>query len=153
MFRIEVGHDHNVEPGNIVGAIANEAGIDAQHIGHISIFDTHSEVELPKGMPREIFEDLKKAWVCGQKLNITRVQSGSNSKPRQASKRPTKKASSGATRARSTETKTGSGKGSGNKKTKKTKLDHKELKKNKNKVRKNKKRANKDKGKPKRATD
>ena len=153
MFRIEVGHDHSVEPGNIVGAIANEAGIDAQHIGHISIFDTHSEVELPKGMPREIFEDLKKAWVCGQKLNITRVQSGSNSKPRQPSKRPTKKAGSGAPRPSTSEAKTKSGKGPGNKKAKKTKLDHKELKKNKNKVRKNKKRADKDKGKPKRSAD
>lgn len=73
LFRIEVGHDHQVEPRNIVGAIANEAGLDAQNIGRIDIQDNHSLVELPSGMPKPIFADLKKAWVCGQKLNISRV--------------------------------------------------------------------------------
>lgn len=73
LFRIEVGHNHEVEPRNIVGAIANEAGLDAQNIGRIDIQDDHSFVELPTGMPKPIFADLKKAWVCGQKLNITRV--------------------------------------------------------------------------------
>ncbi len=66
LFRIEVGHDHEVEPRNIVGAIANEAGLDAQNIGRIDIQDDHSLVELPIGMPKPIFADLKKAWVCGQ---------------------------------------------------------------------------------------
>jgi len=73
LFRIEVGHDHDVEPRNIVGAIANEAGLDAQNIGRIDIRDDHSIVELPTGMPKPIFADLKKAWVCGRKLNIVRV--------------------------------------------------------------------------------
>ena len=73
LFRIEVGHNHEVEPRNIVGAIANEAGLDAQNIGRIDIQDDHSLVELPTGMPKPIFADLKKAWVCGQKLNISRV--------------------------------------------------------------------------------
>ena len=73
LFRIEVGHNHEVELRNIVGAIANEAGLDAQNIGRIDIQDDHSFVELPTGMPKPIFADLKKAWVCGQKLNITRV--------------------------------------------------------------------------------
>ena len=73
LFRIEVGHNHEVEPRNIVGAIANEAGLDAQNIGRIDIQDDHSLVELPAGMPKPIFADLKKAWVCGQKLNISRV--------------------------------------------------------------------------------
>jgi ATP-dependent RNA helicase DeaD len=73
LFRIEVGHNHEVEPRNIVGAIANEAGLDAQNIGRIDIQDDHSLVELPAGMPKPIFADLKKAWVCGQKLNISRI--------------------------------------------------------------------------------
>ncbi len=72
-FRIEVGHQHEVKPGNIVGAIANEAGLDAKHIGHIDIHTDFSFVDLPTGMPKEVFEDLKKAWVCGQRLNISRL--------------------------------------------------------------------------------
>jgi ATP-dependent RNA helicase DeaD len=70
-FRIEVGRDHGVQPGNIVGAIANEAGLDSQHIGYIEINADHSLVDLPKGMPREIFRDLKKVWICGRQLDIS----------------------------------------------------------------------------------
>jgi ATP-dependent RNA helicase DeaD len=75
-FRIEVGHDHGVKPGNIVGAIANEAGLDGQHIGHIEISGQHTLVDLPAGMPKEIFNDLKKVWVCGQQLRISNFESG-----------------------------------------------------------------------------
>jgi ATP-dependent RNA helicase DeaD len=70
-YRIEVGHEHGVQPGNIVGAIANEAGIDAAHIGRIEIFDAHSTVELPEGMPSDVYHRLRKAWVCGQQLAIS----------------------------------------------------------------------------------
>ena len=69
-FRIEVGHDHDVKPGNIVGAIANEAGLDSKYIGHIKIYDDHSLVDLPEGMPDEVFKQLKGVWVAGQQLNI-----------------------------------------------------------------------------------
>ena len=71
-FRIEVGYRHSVKPGNIVGAIANEAGLDSQHIGHIDIHTEYSTVDLPLGMPREVFQDLRKTRVCGQRLNISR---------------------------------------------------------------------------------
>ena len=71
-FRIEVGHAHGVQPGNIVGAIANEAGLDSKNIGRVDIRDDHSLVDLPEGMPTEIFKHLKKVWVSGQQLRITR---------------------------------------------------------------------------------
>ena len=74
-FRIEVGHDHGVKPGNIVGAIANEAGLDGQHIGSIEIKDNYSLVDLPAGMPNDVFNDLKKVRVCGQPMHITRLGS------------------------------------------------------------------------------
>jgi ATP-dependent RNA helicase DeaD len=72
-YRIEVGHQHGVKPGNIVGAIANEAGLDGEHIGHISIEEDYSLVDLPVGMPRDIFMDLKKVRVCGRQIQITRL--------------------------------------------------------------------------------
>jgi len=72
-FRIEVGRVHGVKPGNIVGAIANEAGIDSQHMGRIVINDDHSLVDLPKGMPKDVFSHLKKVRVAGQQLRISRV--------------------------------------------------------------------------------
>ncbi len=75
-FRIEVGHEHGVKPGNIVGAIANEAGLDGEHIGQIDINDAYTLVDLPKGMPNEIFKDLAKTRVCGQALKITKFGKG-----------------------------------------------------------------------------
>jgi len=80
-FRLEVGHVHGVKPGNIVGAIANEAGLEGRYIGRVDIRDDHSFIDLPTGMPKEIFQTLKKTRVAGQPLRISRAASGS-SKPR-----------------------------------------------------------------------
>lgn len=74
-YRIEVGKEHGVRAGDIVGAIANEANIDSQFIGNIKLFDHFSTVELPAAIPNEIFQHLKKVYVRKQKLNIS-VDSG-----------------------------------------------------------------------------
>ncbi|MFI4849981.1 MAG: DEAD/DEAH box helicase [Gimesia chilikensis] len=74
-FKLQVGHNHGVKPGNIVGAIANEANLDSQYIGRINIFDEFSTVDLPEGMPRNIFRALKNVWVAGQQLRISRWES------------------------------------------------------------------------------
>jgi len=71
LYRIEVGNSHGVKPGNIVGAIANETGIDGDHIARIKIEENYSTVELPAGMPKELFQELKKVRVAGQQLNIS----------------------------------------------------------------------------------
>ncbi|MDH3923882.1 MAG: DEAD/DEAH box helicase [Xanthomonadales bacterium] len=73
-FRVEVGHQHNIKPGNIVGAIANEAGLAGKYIGHIDIHATHSFVDLPKDMPDDVFQDLRNLRVRGQRMNISLVK-------------------------------------------------------------------------------
>ena len=70
-YRIEVGRNHQVRPGDIVGAIANEAGIDGQLIGRIKLFEDYSTVDLPAGMPKAIFRQLRKTWVRNQQLRIS----------------------------------------------------------------------------------
>lgn len=75
LFRIDVGKIHGVKPGNIVGAIANEAGLQSKQITGLKIHDDHSTVRLPKGMPKEVMSDLTKAWVCGRQLKITLIGS------------------------------------------------------------------------------
>ncbi len=72
-YRLEVGSKHEVKAGNIVGAIANEAGLDSSYIRRVTIYDTYSTVDLPSGMPKDVFRDLKKTWVVGRQLNITRL--------------------------------------------------------------------------------
>jgi ATP-dependent RNA helicase DeaD len=81
-FRIEVGSVHGVKPGNIVGAIANEAGIEGVHIGRVDIREDHSYVDLPEGMPKEIFRELQKVRIAGRELRISRVSEKPPKPPR-----------------------------------------------------------------------
>jgi len=74
-FRLDVGETHGVKPGNIVGAIANEIGLESEFIGRVQILDDYSTVDLPSGMPKAIFSDLKKIQVCGQRLNASLMDS------------------------------------------------------------------------------
>ncbi|WP_216900254.1 DEAD/DEAH box helicase [Synechococcus sp. CCY 9618] len=74
-FRIEVGWRDRVKPGNIVGAIANESGLTGRSIGKIRIFDAHSTVDLPKGMPDDVFADLRRLRVMNKELQISRLGS------------------------------------------------------------------------------
>ncbi|WP_374089277.1 DEAD/DEAH box helicase [Methylomicrobium lacus] len=87
-YRIEVGHRHGVKPGNIVGAIANETGLDGEHIARIKIEDDYSTVELPSGMPKELFQELKNVRVAGQRLNISKL--GDSTKPSAEAKKVAK---------------------------------------------------------------
>ena len=70
-YRVEVGDIHGVKASNIVGAIANEAGLDGKHIGRVVIRSDHSFVDLPEGMPKEVFRTLQKVRVGGQQLQIS----------------------------------------------------------------------------------
>ena len=72
-YRVEVGRAHGVEVKNIVGAIANEAGIDNKDIGRISLQNDFSMVDLPRGMPKDLFQQLRKVWVCNKQLELSLV--------------------------------------------------------------------------------
>jgi ATP-dependent RNA helicase DeaD len=83
-FRIEVGSVHGIKPGHIVGAIANEAGIEGVHIGRVDIREEHSFVDLPEGMPKQIFKLLQKVRVAGRELKISKI----DEKPPKAARNP-----------------------------------------------------------------
>jgi ATP-dependent RNA helicase DeaD len=69
-YRIDVGRDHGVEVRDIVGAIANEAGIESRFIGRIGLYEESSTVELPAGMPAEAANALKRTRIRGVPINI-----------------------------------------------------------------------------------
>ena len=69
-YRIEVGNTHGVRTGNIVGAIANESGIDVARIGRIRIRDNFSLVDLPSDLPHDTLKLLERVRVAGQALAI-----------------------------------------------------------------------------------
>lgn len=75
-YRIEVGRNHEARPGDIVGAIANEAGISSANIGHIKLHDEFSTVDLPKGLSGDVLSQLKKVRVRNRPLEISVDQGG-----------------------------------------------------------------------------
>ncbi len=82
LYRLEVGEKHGAKVGEIVGAVANEAGLDNEFIGRIKIYDDHSTIELPEGMPKDIFQHLKRVRVRQQPLKLRHLGAVEQSKPR-----------------------------------------------------------------------
>jgi ATP-dependent RNA helicase DeaD len=75
-YRMAVGRQQQVKVSDIVGAIANEAGINSSNIGRIQLFDDHSIVDLPQGMPNDVFQQLKNIRIRGHFMNISRASAG-----------------------------------------------------------------------------
>jgi len=97
-YRIEVGRNQGASPKEIVGAIANEGGIEGRHIGQIHLFADYSTVELPASLPRDILELLQHTRVRQCPLHIRPYSDGElpdNGKPRR-NKRPAKNANTNA---------------------------------------------------------
>ena len=92
-YRVAVGKAHAVGAKHIVGAIANEAGLDSDYIGQIRIFDSYSLVDLPEGMPKDIFQHLRKVRVCGQRLEIEVFEQSTGEKKQTRPKKPRSKKS------------------------------------------------------------
>ena len=96
-WRVEVGKTHNVGPGNLVGAIANEAGLDNGEIGKIKLFDNFSLVDLPSDLPTDIVQLLSDISVGGQRLRLRKWED----RPPRYSKSPSKSNNGGTKFAKS----------------------------------------------------
>ncbi len=93
-YRLDVGKNHGAEPRHIVGAIANEAGVESQYIQNIDIYTDHTTVDLPEGMPKEIEKHLKGVRVMGQKLQLRQFTGGKSENKKSFNKKPAKNKSS-----------------------------------------------------------
>jgi ATP-dependent RNA helicase DeaD len=71
-YQLAVGGNDGVRPGNIVGAIANEAGIQGSDIGPIAIRANFSTIDLPADLPPKVLDILRRTWVAGKQLKIRR---------------------------------------------------------------------------------
>lgn len=89
-YRLEVGKQHGAKPGDIVGAIANEISLDSSYIGAINLHDSHSFVQLPKGMPEKSFKQLQSVRIRRQAIDIKASDAApvSNERSRRSEKRP-----------------------------------------------------------------
>ena len=73
-YRIEVGRDHKIKPAKIASAIADVAEIDSGYVGRIDMLSGHSYVDLPEGMPKDVFKSLKQTKVGGHHLDISHAR-------------------------------------------------------------------------------
>jgi ATP-dependent RNA helicase DeaD len=87
-YRVQVGEAHGAKPGNLMGAIANEAGLEARQIGRIRVFEQHSLVELPEGLPARLIKHLSTVRVAGQMLRIHPTEAMPPRGPRTSASEP-----------------------------------------------------------------
>ena len=71
-YRLAVGKRQHVRPGAIVGALANEGGLNSKDFGRITIGADHTLVELPKNMDRGVLDRLRDTRISGELINIQR---------------------------------------------------------------------------------
>ena len=77
-YKVAVGHKDKIKPGNVLGAIANEAEISSEFVGAIQIFQDFTTVDLPDEMPKETLQILKNIRVFDKKLNIEELNDSNN---------------------------------------------------------------------------
>jgi ATP-dependent RNA helicase DeaD len=84
---IDAGSRAGVRPGDIVGAIANEAGVPGKAIGSIDIYDGFTFVELPSQYRDQVLERMARATIRGRPVGI-RVAEGAKPPQEPGSRRP-----------------------------------------------------------------
>jgi ATP-dependent RNA helicase DeaD len=69
---IGVGRSSGIRPQDLVGAIANEAGVAGREIGAIEIADRFALVELPDARVDQVIRALKGTTIKGKKATVRR---------------------------------------------------------------------------------
>ncbi len=94
-FIVASGRNQGVKPSHIVGCIANEADLESKYIGHIKLHDDFSTVDLPADLGKDAIQTLKKAWLCGKPMNLTKVDASGKPPNFESPQRSPKKNGSG----------------------------------------------------------
>jgi len=98
-YKLDVGYEDRVTPGQLVGAIANTADISSEYIGQIEIYDNVSTVDLPEGMPKALFKLLERTRVGNKPLKLRPLgseednQAPYKAKRKKSNQRPDRKGS------------------------------------------------------------
>lgn len=80
-YRVDVGAEHGVQPGQLVGALVNEGGLSPGQIGRIAIYPEYSTVELPLDIPQKQLRVLKRIWVCERPLRVSLPEDAATERP------------------------------------------------------------------------
>jgi ATP-dependent RNA helicase DeaD len=77
---MDVGRKNGLRPTDIVGAIANEAGIPGRSIGAIDIYDHYAFVEIPAEYKDQVLQAMQRTRIRNQRANL-RVAPGRGDGP------------------------------------------------------------------------
>jgi ATP-dependent RNA helicase DeaD len=81
-WRLDVGHRHGATPGNIVGAIANEARLAGPQINGVDVRANYTLVRLPAALPPAVIARLSKVRVRGRELALDAQSAKHGGKPK-----------------------------------------------------------------------
>ena len=74
---VGLGREGGLRPGDLVGAISNEAGIPGKSIGAIDILDHTAFVEVPSGSAEAVVQALNRTTLRGRKVKVQVARPGS----------------------------------------------------------------------------
>ncbi|MGR9071560.1 MAG: DbpA RNA binding domain-containing protein [Gammaproteobacteria bacterium] len=72
-YRLEVGREHRVSSEEVVRVIVEETGVDKKQIGMVEVRAFHTLIDLPDGMPTDIYRHVKTVKINGRPLLIKRL--------------------------------------------------------------------------------
>ena len=90
VYKVKVGSDDGVEVRNILGAIANETGMNRDQVGQIRIHPKYSTVELPQDLPKDIYDHLQTTMVARKPLKL-KLAEGEEASGSRRNQRPYRK--------------------------------------------------------------
>ena len=67
---INIGKSQRVRPGDILGAIAGEAGIPGNLVGAIDMYDKYTFVEVPREYGKDVLKAMKNVKIKGKPVNV-----------------------------------------------------------------------------------
>lgn len=70
---VNIGRNQNVNPGDILGAIAGESGIPGRVVGSIDMYDGYTFVEVPRRYSDQVLKAMENAKIKGKKVRIERA--------------------------------------------------------------------------------
>ena len=74
-YRLDVGTQHQITEEQLLTVLIEESGVDRKRISRVNMREAYTLVDLPDGMPADIFQLLREATVGGRQLKIKRVKS------------------------------------------------------------------------------
>ncbi|MBS3964695.1 MAG: DbpA RNA binding domain-containing protein [Methylomonas sp.] len=73
-YRLDVGRIHHIDRDTLITVLVDEAGVERKRLQHVDIRENYTLVDLPEGMPSDIFQLLSETTLAGRKLDIRRVK-------------------------------------------------------------------------------